>query len=67
MAQKPMETSQDVIYKDLVKIREVSKNLTRVPKIVCYSSQKCPETDVFHEVIKFETVWLGDHPGGAMP
>jgi hypothetical protein len=31
----------------LEKIREVSKKLTRVPKIVCYSSGKWPETDVF--------------------
>jgi hypothetical protein len=27
MAQKPMETSYDVIYKDLVKIQEVSKKV----------------------------------------
>jgi hypothetical protein len=62
MAQKPMETSYDVIYKDLVKIREFSKKLTRVPKIVCYSSRNWPETDVFREVIKFETVWPEDLP-----
>jgi hypothetical protein len=62
MAQKPMKTSYDVIYKDLVKIREVSKKLTRVPKIVCYSSRKWPETAVFCEVIKFEIVWPGDLP-----
>jgi hypothetical protein len=52
MAQKPTETSYDVIYKELIKIREVSKKLTRVPKIGCYSSRKWPETDVFLEVIK---------------
>jgi hypothetical protein len=62
MVQKPMETSYDVIYKDLEKIREVSKKLTRVPKIVCYISRKWPETDVFRDVIKFETVWPGDLP-----
>jgi hypothetical protein len=61
MAEKPMETSKYFIYKDLVKIQEVSKKLTRVPKIVCYS-RKWPETDVFREVIKFETVWSGDLP-----
>jgi hypothetical protein len=49
-------------HKDLVKIWEVSKNLTRVPKIVCYSSRKWPETDVFCEFVKFETVWPGDLP-----
>jgi hypothetical protein len=47
---------------DLVKVREISKKLTRVPKIVCYSSRKWPETDVFREVIKFKTVWPGDLP-----
>jgi hypothetical protein len=62
MVQKPMETSYDVIYKDLEKIREVSKKLTQVPKIVCYISRKWPETDVFRDVIKFETVWPGDLP-----
>jgi hypothetical protein len=36
------------------------KKLARVSKIVCYSSRKWPETDVFREVIKFETVWPGD-------
>jgi hypothetical protein len=36
--------------------------LTRVPKIVCYSLRKWPETDVFCKVIKFETVWPGDLP-----
>jgi hypothetical protein len=36
--------------------------LTLVPKIVCYSSQKWPETDVFREIIKFETVWPEDLP-----
>jgi hypothetical protein len=30
-----------------VTIREVSKKLARVPKTVCYSSRKLPETDVF--------------------
>jgi hypothetical protein len=45
--------------KGFEKILEVSKKLTRVPKIVCYSSRKWPETDVFCEVIKFETVWPG--------
>jgi hypothetical protein len=39
-------------HQDLVKIREVSKNLTRVPKIVCYSSEKFPETDVFLRIRK---------------
>jgi hypothetical protein len=58
MAQKPMKTSLDFTYKDLEKMREVSKKLTRVPKIV----RKWPETDVFCEVIKFETVWPGDLP-----
>jgi hypothetical protein len=29
------------------KIWEVSKSFTREPKIVCYSSRKWPETDVF--------------------
>jgi hypothetical protein len=62
MSHKPMETSYDVIYKDLVKIREVSKKLTRVPKIVCYSSGKWPKTDVFCDVIKSETVWPRDLP-----
>jgi hypothetical protein len=62
MAHKPIETSKDVIYKDLVKIREVTKKLTRVSKIVCYSSRKWPETDVCCEVIKFETAWPGDLP-----
>jgi hypothetical protein len=57
-----METSYDVIYKGLVKIQEVSIKLTRVPKIVCYISRKWPETDVFRELIKFETVWPGDQP-----
>jgi hypothetical protein len=42
------------------KIREVSKKLTRV--IVCYSSRKWPETDVFCEVIKFATGWTEDLP-----
>jgi hypothetical protein len=50
------------MYKNLLKIREVSKKLTRVPKIVYYSSGKWPETDVFCDVIKFETVWPGDLP-----
>jgi hypothetical protein len=45
---------------DLLKNRGVSKMLTPVPKIVCYSSRKWPETNVFHKVIKFETVWPGD-------
>jgi hypothetical protein len=58
-----MEISYDVIFKDLEKIREVSEKLTRVPKIVCYSSRKWAETDVFREVIKFETVSPGDLPG----
>jgi hypothetical protein len=62
MAQKPIETSKYAIYKDLVKIWEVLKKLTRVPKIVCYSSRKWPETNVFREVIKFDTVWPGDLP-----
>jgi hypothetical protein len=62
MAQKPIETSNNAIYKDLVKIWEVLKKLTRVPKIVCYSSRKWPETNVFPEVIKFDTVWPGDLP-----
>jgi hypothetical protein len=44
------------------KIREVSKKLTRVPKIVCCSSRKWPETDVFCEVIKFATGWTEDLP-----
>jgi hypothetical protein len=30
-----------------VTIREVSKKFSRVPKTVCYSSRKSPETDVF--------------------
>jgi hypothetical protein len=34
--------------------------LARVPKTVCYSSRKSPETDVFAK--KFEPVWLGDLP-----
>jgi hypothetical protein len=32
-----------------VTIREVSKKLARVSKIVCYSSRKSPETDVFRK------------------
>jgi hypothetical protein len=51
-----------VIYKVLEKIQEVSKKLTRVPKIVCYSSRKWPKTEVSCEVIKSETVWPGDVP-----
>jgi hypothetical protein len=43
--------------KGFEKILEVSDKFTRVPKIVCYSSRKWPETDVFCEVIKFEIVW----------
>jgi hypothetical protein len=39
----------NVIYKDFVTIREVSKKLARVPKTVCYSSRKSPETDVFRK------------------
>jgi hypothetical protein len=42
-----METSQNVIYKDFVTIREVSQELVRVAKTVCYSSRKSPERDVF--------------------
>jgi hypothetical protein len=41
-----METSYNVIYKDFVTIREVSKKLARVPKTVCYSSRKSHETNV---------------------
>jgi hypothetical protein len=39
---------------DFVNIREVSKKLAWVPKTVCYSSRKSPETDVF-EKNKFRT------------
>jgi hypothetical protein len=49
-----METSYNVIYKDFVTIREVSKKLARVPKTVCYSSRKSHETNVFAK--KFEPV-----------
>jgi hypothetical protein len=42
--------------------REVSKKLARVPKTMCYSSRKSPETDVFAKKIKFEPVWPGDLP-----
>jgi hypothetical protein len=37
----------NVIYKYFVTILEVSKKLARVPKTLCYSSRKSPETDVF--------------------
>jgi hypothetical protein len=43
-------------------MQEVSKKWTRVPKLVCYSSRKWPETDAFCEVIKFETVRPEDLP-----
>jgi hypothetical protein len=43
-----------------VTIREVSKKFALVPKTVCYSSRKSPETDVFAK--KFETVSLEDLP-----
>jgi hypothetical protein len=39
----------NVIYKDFVTIREVSKKLARVPKTVCYSSRKSSETDIFRK------------------
>jgi hypothetical protein len=35
-----------------VTIREVSKKLAQVPKTVCYSSRKSPETDVFVKKIQ---------------
>jgi hypothetical protein len=47
MVQKSIETSWNVIYKDFVTTREVSKKLARMPKTVCYSSRKSPEMDVF--------------------
>jgi hypothetical protein len=46
---------------DFVTIWNVSKKLTRVPKTVCYSSRKSPETDVFPKK-KFEPVSPGDLP-----
>jgi hypothetical protein len=55
MVQKAIETLYNVIYKYFVTIREVSKKLARVPKIVCYSSRKSPETDVFRKKNKFRT------------
>jgi hypothetical protein len=47
MVQKSIESSLNVIDKFSVTIREVSKKLARVPKTVCNSSRKSPETDVF--------------------
>jgi hypothetical protein len=38
-------------------IREVSKELGHVPKTVCYSSQKSPETDVFAKKIETRLAW----------
>jgi hypothetical protein len=49
MVQKSIETSLNVIYKYFVTSREVFKKLARVPKTVCYSSRKSPETDVFRK------------------
>jgi hypothetical protein len=49
-------------------LKGFSKNLRGFEKvdpgaeIVCYSSQKWPETDVFREVIKFETIWPAGLP-----
>jgi hypothetical protein len=40
MVQKSIETSKNVIYKDFVTIREVSKKLARVPKTVCYHENR---------------------------
>jgi hypothetical protein len=60
-AQKPMETSQNVIYRDLEKNPwGFEKVDSRAENRVL--SRKWPETDVFREVIKFETVWPEDLP-----
>jgi hypothetical protein len=47
-----METPQNVIYKDYVTIRKVSKKLAQVKKTVYYSSRKSPKTNVFTKKIR---------------
>jgi hypothetical protein len=43
------------------------RNLTRVLKIVCYSSQKWPETDVFLKSYNSKLCGPETYPGGSMP
>jgi hypothetical protein len=38
-----------------------------VPKTVCYSSRKSPETDVFAKKLNSDSSGPETYPGGAMP
>jgi hypothetical protein len=46
---------------------KVSKKLAWVPKTVCYSSRKSPETDVFTKKLNLNPSGPETYPGGAMP